>query len=172
MEKTGRLWGARRRRALMHLLQMSCPRPPQLAAHAVTLTDPHKPIQSIGDQESHPLIPCCAPPRHPSCLTATALTGTLSLRHLLPSLLSPAQTPPPPLHLFPLLSTAPAPCTPTGTSTQASAPKSHQSATSTHYSIPTSRIWELNQAGMEGEDLLRSTDALGRRRSTAGASHR
>lgn len=171
MEKTGRLGGVRRR-PLRHLWQINCPCPPHLATHTTTLTDPRKPIQNMGEQESHPLTPSHAPHRHPSCPTATGLTGTLSLHRLLPSLVYPAQTPLPRLHLFPPLSTAPAPCTSTGTLTQASRPRSHQPATSTHFSILTSPIWELNRAGMEEEDLLRSTDAPGRRRSTVGASHR
>lgn len=177
MEKAGRQGGVKRRRALRHLLLRSFPqRPPQLAAHTAALTDNHKPTQSTGEQESesHPLTPPHAPHRHLSYPAVTGLTGTPSPRRLLPSLLSPAQTPllPPPLHLFPLLSTAPAPRTETGSSTQASAPRSHLPATSTHYSTPTSRTWEANQIGMEEEELLRSIDALGRRKSTAGASRR
>lgn len=173
MEKTGRQGEARRSRALTHLLLRSHPqRPPLLVSHAAMVTDPHKPIQSMGEQESHPLAPSHATHRHPSRPAATGLTGTPSPRRLLPSLLSPAQTPLPLLHLFPLLFTAPAPCTETGTSTRASAPRSHQPATPTRCSTPTSHTWESNQAGMEEEELLRCTDALGRRRSTAGASHR
>lgn len=178
MEKARRQGGVRRRRAQRRLLLRSFPqRPPQLAAHAATLTDPHKPAQSTGGQESPPLTPPHALHRHLSCPAANGLTGAPSRRRLLPSPLSPAQTslpPPPPRHLFPLLSTAPAPRTETGSSTRASAPRSHlwDLATSTHCSTPTSRTWEVNQAGMEEEELLRSTDALGWRRSTAGASRR
>lgn len=147
----------------------SCPqRPPQLATHTAALRDPHKPTQSMGGQEreSHPLTP------PPARSTATGLTGNPSPHHLLPSFLSPAQIPRLPFHLFPLLSTAQALCTETGSSPQALAPRSHPRATSTHCSTPTSRTWESNQAGMEEEEFLRSTDALGRRGSIAGASRR
>lgn len=161
METTGRQGGERRR---------SCPRrrPPQLATHTATLTDPHKPTQTTGGQESRLLTPSHAPRRHLSFPTATGLTGTPSPRRLLPSLRSPAQTPLLFLHIFPLLYIAPFPCTETGSSTKASALTSHPRATSTLCSTPVSQC----QAGMEEEELLRSTDALGRRRSTAGASHR
>lgn len=164
----------RRRRAPPHPPQISRPWPPQLVPHIATVTDPHKPIETTGEHPTEPrlLVPCCAPHHPPSSLTATALTGTLSLLHLLLCLLSPAQTPLQPLHPFPPLSTAPPPCTQMGISTQASAHSSHQPATSTRCSISTSHIWELTQAGMEGEVLLRSTDVLGWKRSTAGASPR
>ncbi|GLD63703.1 thrombospondin type-1 domain-containing protein 4-like protein, partial [Lates japonicus] len=60
----------------------------------------------------------------------------------------------------------------TGSSTQASARRPHPPATSTLYSTTTSRTWGSSQAGTEAEELLRSSDALAQRRSTAGASHR
>lgn len=181
MEKAGRRGGVRwrwrrrgrGRREPMHLLLRSCPqRPPQLVTHTVTWTDPHTPTQSVGEQESHPLTTSLAPHQHPACPAANGLTGTPSPRRLLPSLPSPAQTPPLPLHLSLRLCTAPATCTETGSFTKVLVLKSHQPATSTHYSTPTSRIWPSNQAGMEEEELLRSIDALGRRRSTASASRR
>ncbi|TMS11220.1 Thrombospondin type-1 domain-containing protein 4, partial [Larimichthys crocea] len=73
---------------------------------------------------------------------------------------------------LPTTTTTTATCTETGIFTKVLVLKSHQPATSTHYSTPTSRIWPSNQAGMEEEELLRSIDALGRRRSTASASRR
>lgn len=172
MERTGRLGGVKRR-PLTHLWQINCPRPTQLTSHTTTLTDPHKQIQNVGELgESHLLTPSHVPHRHPSCPTATGLTGTLSLHRLLPSLVYPTRTPLLRLRLFPPLFTGPAPCTSTGTPTQVSVLRSRQPATSTHFNILTSPIWELNRAGMEEEDHLKFTDALGRRRSTAGASHR
>lgn len=164
MEKIDRRLGVRRR---LLLLRNFPQRPQQLVNPTAMLTDPHKPTQSTGGQESHPLTPFLALHQHLCFPIATALTGTPSPLLLLPSLLSPAQIPLPSPHLFPPLSIAPAPFTETGSSTQAS----HPQATSTHCSTPTSHTWGGNLAGMEEEEL-RCTGALDRRRSTAGASPR
>lgn len=163
------------RRRLRSLLLRRLPRqPPQLETRTATLATGRKPIRSTGGQESEPrlLTSSHALPRHLSYPTATGLTGTPSPRRLLPSLRSPAPTPRPSRHPFRIPSGAQAPRTEKGSSKRASAPTSHPPATSTLCSTPATHTWGWSRAVMEEELLLRSSDALGRRRSTAGASRR
>ncbi|KAK1896055.1 ADAMTS-like protein 4, partial [Dissostichus eleginoides] len=70
---------ARRQEALAALLRNFPQRSQQLVNPTATLTDPHKPTQSTGGQESHPLTPSLALHHHLCFPIATALTGTLSI---------------------------------------------------------------------------------------------
>lgn len=168
-----RRWGGGKRsmqswRSLRHRPMRRRPQrpPPELCC------DPHTPTRSMrgAESESRPLVPSPAPRYHSSTVTANGLTGAPSPRHLHPSLHCRAHTPLQSLHPFPLLSTAAAPCTETGSSTRASAPRFHLPATSTPYSTRTSRTSEWRQA--QRVELLVCTHVQGKRRSPAGASHR
>lgn len=160
--------GGRSMRPPSHRLPRSLSqRPPSQRNHT-----PRR-ITGARESESRPLTPSRAPsPPHLFYPTAERLTGAPSPRRLLRPPLSHTPTHPPSLQPSPPLCTAPAPCTETGSSTRASAPRRRTPATSTRCSIPTAHTWGGRRAGTDREELLRSTDARGRRRSTTGASRR
>lgn len=150
------------RRAQRHLQPRSRPRrPPQPASRTAMLYD--RPTRSTRGHESGSL-PTHSPAPHLrlSYPLTDSSTGTPSPRHLPPSHLCHTPTHLPRRRPTPHLSTAPTLSTGTGNTI-------HPPETSIHSSIPASRIWERRQANRESKS---STNALGRRRNTAGAFHR